>query len=101
MNKPPMKTAAEALEHLLSQAKPMAEVEVVSTQDALGRILAADILSQVDVPPMNNTQMDGYAVRVADIQSAGQSFILKMIQIIFCSDANVLFCKKIRNESNR
>ena len=76
MNKPPMKTAAEALEHLLSQAKPMAEVEVVSTQDALGRILAADILSQVDVPPMNNTQMDGYAVRVADVQSAGQSFIV-------------------------
>ena len=74
MNKPPMKTAAEALEHLLAQAKPMAEVEVVSTQDALGRILAADILSQVDVPPMNNTQMDGYAVRVADVQSAGQSF---------------------------
>ena len=76
MNKPPMKTAAEALEHLLSQAKPMAEVEVVSTQDALGRILATDILSQVDVPPMNNTQMDGYAVRVADVQSAGQSFIV-------------------------
>ena len=74
MNKPPMKTAAEALEHLLAQAKPMAEVEVVSTQDALGRILAGDILSQVDVPPMNNTPMDGYAVRVADVQSAGQSF---------------------------
>ncbi len=74
MNKPPMKTAAEALEHLLAQAKPMAEVEVVSTQDALGRILAGDILSQVDVPPMNNTQMDGYAVRVTDVQSAGQSF---------------------------
>jgi molybdopterin molybdotransferase len=71
-----MKTAAEALEHLLSQAKSKAGVEVVSTQDALGRILASDILSQVDVPPMNNTQMDGYAVRVADVQAAGQSFIV-------------------------
>jgi molybdopterin molybdotransferase len=71
-----MKTAAEALNHLLSQAKPEAEVEVVSTQDALGRILASDILSQVDVPPMNNTQMDGYAVRVADVQAAGQSFVV-------------------------
>ena len=74
LNKPPMKTAAEALEHLLAQARPMDDIEVVSTQNALGRILASDILSQVDVPPMNNTQMDGYAVRVADIQSAGQSF---------------------------
>jgi molybdopterin molybdotransferase len=76
MNKPPMKTAAEALEHLLAQAKPGAEIEVVSTQNALGRILASDILSQVDVPPMNNTQMDGYAVRVADIQAAGKSFVV-------------------------
>jgi molybdopterin molybdotransferase len=76
MNKPPMKTAVEALEHLLAQAKPEAGVEVVSTQDALGRILASDILSQVDVPPMNNTQMDGYAVRVADVQTAGQSFVV-------------------------
>ncbi|MEY3847063.1 MAG: hypothetical protein RL615_53 [Pseudomonadota bacterium] len=76
MNKPPMKTAAEALEHLLAQAKSSAEVEVVNTQDALGRILARDILSQVDVPPMNNTQMDGYAVRVADIQTTGQSFVV-------------------------
>jgi molybdopterin molybdotransferase len=76
MNKSPMKTAAEALEHLLAQAKPRAEIEVVSTQNALGRILASDILSQVDVPPMNNTQMDGYAVRVADVQAAGQSFVV-------------------------
>ncbi len=76
MTKPPMKTAAEALEHLLAQARSEAGVEVVSTQDALGRILASDILSQVDVPPMNNTQMDGYAVRVADVQAAGQSFVV-------------------------
>ena len=76
MNKSPMKTAAEALEHLLAQARPRAEIEVVSTQNALGRILASDILSQVDVPPMNNTQMDGYAVRVADVQAAGQSFVV-------------------------
>jgi molybdopterin molybdotransferase len=60
----------------LAPAKPEAGVEVVSTQDALGRILANDILSQVDVPPMNNTQMDGYAVRVADVQTAGQSFVV-------------------------
>jgi molybdopterin molybdotransferase len=73
---PSMKTAAEALEHLLAQAKPEIGVEVVSTQDALGRILASDILSQVDVPPMNNTQMDGYAVRVADVQAVGQSFVV-------------------------
>lgn len=72
--KPSMKTAAEALQHLLSQAKSVTEVEWVSTQEALGRVLAQDVFSLVDVPPMNNTQMDGYAVRVADIQKVGQSF---------------------------
>jgi molybdopterin molybdotransferase len=72
--KPPMKTTQEALAHLLSRATPVDQVETVSTQDALGRILAKDILSQVDVPPMDNTQMDGYAVRTADIQKPGTSF---------------------------
>lgn len=72
--KPPMKTAAEALQHLLSQAKSVTELEWVTTQEALGRVLAEDVLSLVDVPPMNNTQMDGYAVRSADIQKVGQSF---------------------------
>lgn len=72
--KPPMKTAAEALQHLLAQATSVEEVEWVSTQEALGRVLAQDVLSLVDVPPMNNTQMDGYAVRCADIEEVGQSF---------------------------
>lgn len=72
--KPPMKTAAEALQHLLSQAVPVNQLEWVTTQEALGRVLAQDVLSQVDVPPMNNTQMDGYAVRSVDIQSVGQSY---------------------------
>jgi molybdopterin molybdotransferase len=66
-----MKTAQEALAYLLDQAVGVQEVELVSTQEALGRVLAEDLLSQVDVPPMNNTQMDGYAVRCDDIHCEG------------------------------
>jgi molybdopterin molybdotransferase len=73
-SKPALKPTAEALRHLLAQAKPVVEHEQVKTQDALGRVLAKDILSLVDVPPMNNTQMDGYAVRTADIHSPGLCF---------------------------
>jgi molybdopterin molybdotransferase len=73
-SKPALKPTAEALQHLLAQAKPVVEHEQVTTQDALGRVLAKDILSLVDVPPMNNTQMDGYAVRTADIHSPGLCF---------------------------
>lgn len=69
--KPPMKTTEEALEHLLSKASVVDQVETLPTQETLGRVLAQDILSQVDVPPMDNTQMDGYAVRTADVQQAG------------------------------
>lgn len=66
-----MKTAQEALQNLLAHAKAVEESELVTVQDALGRILAEDMLSLVDVPPMDNTQMDGYAVNVADIPIAG------------------------------
>ena len=70
-SKSPMKTAAQALEYLLSKPQAVSEMEWVATQDALGRVLSVDVISTVDVPPMDNTQMDGYAVRVADITAPG------------------------------
>lgn len=71
MKKPPMLTAQQALEHLLSHAQPVTETQEVKTQEALGRILADNVSSLVDVPPLDNTSMDGYAVRTADTQSSG------------------------------
>ena len=56
----------EALAQLLGAAKPVAEVEEVATLDATGRVLAKPQRSTMDVPPMDNSAMDGYAVRVAD-----------------------------------
>ncbi len=73
MNKKPMLTAQEALDKLLSAARPVSEIETLSTLDVTGRVLAADQLSQLDVPPMDNTQMDGYAVRAADCASGQAS----------------------------
>jgi molybdopterin molybdotransferase len=61
-----MLTVREALDFLLGAARPVAQIETVGTLEANGRVLAADQLSQLDVPPMDNTQMDGYAVRAAD-----------------------------------
>ena len=56
----------EALARLLAEAKPVAEVEDIPTLDATNRILARAQTSTMDVPPMDNSAMDGYAVRVAD-----------------------------------
>jgi len=75
-----MLTAQQALEHLLSHAQAVVESEELLTQAALGRVLAENVNSLVDVPPLDNTSMDGYAVRCADLPTAGQS--LKIAQRI-------------------
>jgi molybdopterin molybdotransferase len=80
MTKPPMLTAQQALEHLLSHAKPVIETENVPMQVTLGRVLAENVNSLVDVPPLDNTSMDGYAVRCADTSTPGQT--LKIAQRI-------------------
>jgi molybdopterin molybdotransferase len=56
----------EALERLLAEARPLAEIEEVPTLEATNRILARAQRSTMDVPPMDNSAMDGYAVRTSD-----------------------------------
>ena len=55
-----------ALEQLLAGARPVAEVEEVPTLEAANRVLARTQRSTMDVPPMDNSAMDGYAVRISD-----------------------------------
>lgn len=66
-----MLTLDEALVRLLAATRPLAEAETVSTFDALGRVLAQEVRSALDVPPADNTSMDGYALRCADVPAAG------------------------------
>ena len=70
----------EALEVLLAGAKPVADIEEISTLEATDRVLARAQSSTMDVPPMDNSAMDGYAVRVADI--AGTDTRLRVAQRI-------------------
>ncbi len=56
----------EALAQMLADAHPVADIEDVSTLEATGRVLARAQRSTMDVPPLDNSAMDGYAVRVAD-----------------------------------
>ena len=76
MIKPPMLTAQQALDHLLSNAQVVHESERVPMQSALGRVLAEDIKSLVDVPPLDNTSMDGYAVRTSDTSTPGNVLVI-------------------------
>jgi len=74
--RPPLKSLDDALAELLQAAQPFAQAftaspETVSTFDADGRVLLADCTSPLQVPPHDNSSMDGYVVRSADVTSAG------------------------------
>ena len=56
----------EALARLLAEAKPVSDVEQVPTLEATNRILARAQTSTMDVPPLDNSAMDGYAVSTKD-----------------------------------
>lgn len=60
----------EALDTLLEGARPVAEIEQVPTMEAVNRVLARAQFSTMDVPPMDNSAMDGYALRLGDLKSA-------------------------------
>ena len=62
-----LKTLDSALVELLEFAQALGEVETISTFDADGRVLAEDLVSALHVPPQDNSSMDGYAVRCADV----------------------------------
>lgn len=71
-------TVAEAREKILSAAKPLSGTEIASKPEAVfktetvsllessGRVLAQDIVAAVNVPPCDNSAMDGYAVRITE-----------------------------------
>ncbi|GAB3646214.1 molybdopterin molybdotransferase MoeA [Ramlibacter alkalitolerans] len=70
-SRPALRPLDDALAALLAQAQPLAGTEVVATFDADGRVLAEDLVSSLQVPPQDNSSMDGYAVRRAEIADEG------------------------------
>ena len=69
----PLLSLDQALARLTAAADAavLTDTEQLPTLAALGRVLAADVLSTLDVPPQDNTSMDGYALRAADVPLPG------------------------------
>ena len=63
-----MIAVAEAIRIIKEQTQPL-PAERVALPDALGRVLAEDVMADSDLPPFDRAQMDGYAVRAADTAS--------------------------------
>ena len=67
----PLMPLDDALARLLAQALPLPGVDTMRTFDADGRVLAHDLVSALQVPPLDNSAMDGYALRCADVPQPG------------------------------
>jgi molybdopterin molybdotransferase len=78
--RPALRPLEDALAQLLGQAQPLESHEQISTFDADGRVLAQDLVSSLQVPPQDNSSMDGYAVRSSE--TAGQGVVLPVSQRI-------------------
>lgn len=72
----------KAREHIRAFLSPVTAVERLSIRAALGRVLAQDVISPVDVPQHDNSAMDGYAVRFDDLKAHGET-TLKVIGASF------------------
>lgn len=65
--------AARAREIILSLVEPIHGTEHMAVRKALGRVLAEDVISTANVPGHDNSAMDGYAVRFADLAASGET----------------------------
>ena len=64
-----MISVAEAIQ-IVRRETPLLASERVALPQALGRVLAQDVVADSDLPPFDRSQMDGYAVRAEDVKSA-------------------------------
>ena len=78
--RPPLMSLDEALSLVLKDVTALVQTDWVNTFEADGRVLAQDLVSQLQVPPQDNSSMDGYALRVEDVVSVGAT--LKVTQRI-------------------
>ena len=72
-----MLTVDEALEKILSNIQLLG-YEKVSILEALGRVIAEDIHAKADIPPLDNSGMDGYAVKWEDIQTSSENHPIRL-----------------------
>jgi molybdopterin molybdotransferase len=63
----------EAARLMAAHVPPVAETEKVTLSDALGRVLLGDVISTVALPSFDNSAVDGYAVRHADLANSGET----------------------------
>lgn len=75
-------SVAQARAAIAAALQPITDSETVVLTQALGRVLAADVISPIDVPAHDNSAMDGYALRGSELQADGAS-VLRAVGTLF------------------
>lgn len=80
----------EHLEDILAAVKPLEPIEL-HLPDAQGCVLVDDVVVQVALPPFDNSSMDGYAVRISDVEGASEEFpaVLTVIGDVAAGDGGL------------
>jgi molybdopterin molybdotransferase len=76
----------EEAERLIGRVEPVAETETVGLADAAGRVLARDVIAALNLPPFDNSAVDGYAIRHADLGADGETR-LRVVDQVFAGHA--------------
>src|ERR1700719_151308 len=69
----PLLPVADAERLIVERVAPVGECETVALREAMGRVLAEDMIAPVNVPPFDNSAVDGYAVRAANLDARGET----------------------------
>jgi molybdopterin molybdotransferase len=72
----PLLPIADMERLIIARVTPVAEVEEVPLSEALGRVIASDVVATEDLPPFDNSAVDGYAVRHADLAAASDTRLI-------------------------
>ena len=84
MSNSPWLSLSDAIATMLNQTQPVGVSEQTDVKTAVGRVLASPVVASLNVPPCNNSAMDGYALKSSDGQ-AGNS--LEVVGAVFAGDS--------------
>ncbi|MFE9726834.1 gephyrin-like molybdotransferase Glp [Streptomyces sp. NPDC005794] len=87
----------EHLDDILAAVKPLEPIEL-QLLDAQGCVLVEDVVVEVALPPFDNSSMDGYAVRISDVEGASEEFpaVLTVIGDVAAGDGGLADGRSVR-----
>src|SRR6202047_1248087 len=83
----PLLPVADAERLIVERVAPVSECETVTLREAMGRVLAEDVVAPVNVPPFDNSAVDGYAVRAANLDAKGETRLTIVYRVAAGHDA--------------